>query len=96
MACVCKMPLHVATIPHLVGRLRRLSPKKFSFYDYFSKIFSTVATIATIRLRLLHMLGHTEIYRKVYTKVYTFTPKNLFKSTINNYGKPINVNIWES
>ena len=93
------MPLHVATILHPVGRLCRLSPKKFSFYDYFSKIFSTIATIATIatiRLRLLHAPRHTEIYRKVYTKVYTFLPKNLFKSTINGYGKPINVNIWES
>lgn len=93
------MPLHVATIPRLVGRLRRLSPKKFSFYDYFSKIFSTIATIATIatiRPRLLHTPRHTEIYREVYTKVYTFLLKNLFKSTVNVYGKPINVNIWES
>ena len=93
------MPLHVATILHPVGRLQRLSPKKFSFYDYFSKIFSTIATVTTvttIRLRLLRAPRHTEIYRKVYTKVYTFTPKNLFRSTINDYGKPINVNIWES
>lgn len=90
------MPLHVAAIPHLVGRLCRLSPKKFSFYDYFSKIFSTIATIATIGSRLLYALRYTEIYREVYTKVYTFTPKNLFRSTINDYGKPINVKIWES
>nr|DAH21094.1 MAG TPA: hypothetical protein [Caudoviricetes sp.] len=96
MERVYKKPLHVATIPHYVGRLHRLSPKKFSLYDYFSKIFSTIATIATIRLRLLHTPGRTEIYRKVYIKVYTFTPKNLFKSMINDYGKPINVNIWES
>lgn len=91
-----KKPLHVATILHLVGRLCRLLPKKFSFYDYFSKIFSTIATITTIGLRLLHAPRHTEIYRKVYTKVYTFLLKNLFKSTINVYGKPINVNIRES
>ena len=39
MVRVCKTPLHVATILHPVGRLQRLSPKKFSFYNYFSKIF---------------------------------------------------------
>lgn len=95
---MCKMPLHVATIPHLVERLFRITPKKFSLYDYFSKKFSTIttiATISTIRLRLSHAPRRAEIYRKVYTKVYTFSSKNLFRSTINGYGKPINVKIWE-
>lgn len=70
MVRVCKMPLHVATIPHLVGRLCRLSPKKFSFYDYFSKIFFDYCDYCDYYDYSATTIAHAQAYRNLQKSVH--------------------------